>query len=76
VAELPTGTVTFLFTDIEGSTRLWSERPDAMRLALARHDALVRAAIETNRGFVFKTRTCQKSSPRLLEDPTSRSLES
>src|SRR5436309_8513323 len=52
---LPTGTVTFLFTDIEGSTRLWEEQPDTMRLALARHDALLRAAIETNGGTVFKT---------------------
>src|SRR5205814_1777715 len=52
---LPTGTVTFLFTDIEGSTKLWEEQPDTMRLALARHDALLRAAIETNGGNVFKT---------------------
>src|SRR5256886_6584009 len=52
---LPGGTVTFLFTDIEGSTRLWEENPDAMRLALARHDALLRAAIESNDGHVFKT---------------------
>src|SRR5207249_1792007 len=52
---LPGGTVTFLFTDIEGSTRLWEENPDAMRLALARHDALLGAAIETNGGQVFKT---------------------
>ena len=53
--DLPTGTVTFLFTDIEGSTRLWEGHRDAMRLALARHDALLRAAIESNRGVVFKT---------------------
>jgi class 3 adenylate cyclase len=52
---LPSGTVTFLFTDIEGSTRLWEQHPDAMRLTLARHDALARAAIETNGGHVFKT---------------------
>src|SRR5438477_8133777 len=52
---LPTGTITFLFTDIEGSTRLWEEHPDAMRLALARHDSLLRAAIETHGGTVFKT---------------------
>src|SRR5579871_2619109 len=53
--DLPSGTITFLFTDIEGSTRLWEEQPDTMRLALARHDALLRAAIETNGGHVFKT---------------------
>src|SRR5438034_3075778 len=52
---LPTGTITFLFTDIEGSTRLWEEQPDTMELALARHDALLRAAIETSGGEVFKT---------------------
>jgi class 3 adenylate cyclase len=39
LAELPTGTVTFLFTDIEGSTRLWEEYPKAMPDAVARHDA-------------------------------------
>jgi predicted ATPase/class 3 adenylate cyclase len=53
--ELPTGTVTFLFTDIEGSTRLWEQHPEAMRLALARHDALLRQAIENHGGHVFKT---------------------
>ena len=37
---LPSGTVTFLFTDIEDSTRLWEVHPEAMRLALARHDAM------------------------------------
>ena len=46
VSELPTGTVTFLFTDIEGSTCLWQEHPEAMRAASARHDELVRTAIE------------------------------
>jgi predicted ATPase/class 3 adenylate cyclase len=53
--DLPGGTVTFLFTDIEGSTRLWEEHPDTMRLSLPRHDALLRAAIEANAGVVFKT---------------------
>jgi predicted ATPase/class 3 adenylate cyclase/Tfp pilus assembly protein PilF len=51
---LPTGTVTFLFTDIEGSTALWAEFPDAMRVALGRHDALLRHAIEQSCGHVFK----------------------
>ena len=45
MAELPSGTVTFLFTDIEGSTTRWEGHPDAMRVALACHDALIRAAI-------------------------------
>ncbi len=46
----PSGTVTFLFTDIEGSTRLWEERPDEMRAALAVHDAVVRDSIEAHGG--------------------------
>ena len=52
---LPTGTVTFLFTDIEGSTRLWEANAAAMRAALARHDALLRACIDGHDGHVFKT---------------------
>jgi class 3 adenylate cyclase len=55
VAELPSGTVTFLFTDLEGSTRLWQEHPEAMKSALARHDEIVREAIEDCRGSVVKT---------------------
>src|SRR6187401_682028 len=52
---LPSGVVTFLFTDIEGSTHLWEEQPEAMKVALARHDALLHQAIETNNGYAFKT---------------------
>src|SRR5579871_3380539 len=55
MAILPTGTVTFFFTDIQGSTRLWEQHPQAMRVALPRHDALLRETIEANRGIVFKT---------------------
>jgi predicted ATPase/class 3 adenylate cyclase len=55
VAEFPSGTVTFLFTDLEGSTRLWEERPDAMRPALARHDAILRDAVVAHGGQVVKT---------------------
>jgi predicted ATPase/class 3 adenylate cyclase len=51
----PVGTVTFLFTDIEGSTRLWEHHPEEMQRALARHDVLLREAIEGNGGYVFKT---------------------
>jgi len=51
----PTGTVTFLFTDIEGSTKLWEQHPDAMRPALARHEALLADTIERHGGYVFKT---------------------
>src|ERR1700756_925220 len=52
---LPSGTVTFLFTDIEGSTRLWEEHPEAMRSALALHDGLVHGAIEAQGGRVVKS---------------------
>ena len=52
---LPAGTIAFLFTDIEGSTKLWEHQPDAMRPALARHDALLRAVIGRHGGHVFKT---------------------
>jgi predicted ATPase/class 3 adenylate cyclase len=52
---LPTGTVTFLFTDIEGSTKLWEQYPVAMEQALQRHDTLLRQAVEANQGYVFKT---------------------
>ena len=51
----PSGTVTFLFTDIEGSTGLWEERPDEMQVALARHDEVLRSAIEASGGYVFAT---------------------
>ena len=52
---LPTGTVTFLFTDIEGSTRLWESQQAAMQVALPRHDALVRQCVIAHGGHVFKT---------------------
>ncbi len=55
MAERPTGTVTFLFTDIEGSTRLWDQHPEAMRAAVARHDAILRDAVEAHLGYVVKT---------------------
>lgn len=52
---LPTEMVTFLFTDIEGSTRLWEQFPEAMRQSLARHDALLSGAITRWNGVVFNT---------------------
>ncbi len=48
-------TLTFLFTDLEGSTRLWQQYPEAMKTVLARHDELVRAAVEDANGQVVKT---------------------
>jgi predicted ATPase/class 3 adenylate cyclase len=55
VGDRPSGTVTFLFTDIEGSTSLWELAPGAMREALVIHDAAVRSAIDANGGYVFAT---------------------
>ena len=51
---LPSGTVTFLFTDIEDSTRLWQEQPAAMSNAHALHDRILHEAIEANHGYVFQ----------------------
>ena len=51
---LPSGTVTFLFTDIEGSTKLWRDHEKAMERAQARHHEILRAAIESNSGYIFQ----------------------
>ena len=53
--DLPAGTVTFLFTDIEDSTRLWEEAPADMADALRVHDEIVRTTIERHGGYVFGT---------------------
>jgi class 3 adenylate cyclase len=50
----PTGVVTLLFTDVEGSTTRWERDPETMRAALARHNALIQSAIESPGGYVFK----------------------
>jgi class 3 adenylate cyclase len=50
---LPSGIVTFLFTDIEGSTRRWEADADAMRVALEAHNRVLREAIEAHEGHVF-----------------------
>ncbi len=52
---LPSGTVTFLFSDIEGSTRLWESHTRLMQASLARHDSIMRKAITAAHGYVFKT---------------------
>src|SRR5215216_2463322 len=52
--ELPTGTVTFLFTDIEGSTKLSQEYADALPTLLAQHQKILKQAIEAHNGFVFQ----------------------
>src|SRR6476619_4225082 len=55
MADLPSGMVTFLFTDIEGSTPLWEREPDQMRVALARHHAILRTTIANHGGHAYKT---------------------
>ena len=55
MASPPTGTLTFMFTDIEGSTKMWEINAPAMQAALARHDDLLRSSIEEHGGYVFKT---------------------
>jgi class 3 adenylate cyclase len=52
-ARLPSGTVTFLLTDLEGSTRMWEQDPFATKAAMVRHDEILDKAIAANRGFVF-----------------------
>src|SRR6185436_13294766 len=53
-SSLPTGTVTFLFTDIEGSTKLAQEYPDSMPVLLARHHDILHQSIQTHNGYVFQ----------------------
>ena len=55
VADRPTGTVTFLFTDVEGSTRAWDSHPEQMNAAVALHDQIVRRCVTAHRGYVFAT---------------------
>src|SRR5947208_2826031 len=56
MAMRPVGTVTFLFTDMEGSTRAWEAHPKETRVALQRHDEIVAKAIEANRGTIILER--------------------
>jgi class 3 adenylate cyclase len=53
-AAAPSGVVTFLFTDVEASTRRWEADADGMRAALAAHDEVLRWAIEAHGGWLFK----------------------
>jgi class 3 adenylate cyclase len=72
---LPSGVVTFLFTDVEGSTRRWEADAEGMRKALAAHDLVVRTAIEAHDGFLFKHTgdgvVAAFSSPRTASRATS-----
>jgi predicted ATPase/class 3 adenylate cyclase len=53
-AQLPSGTVTFLFTDIESSTKLWEAHPESMKDALARHDEILQKAVESHNGQIVE----------------------
>src|ERR1700730_3637205 len=53
---LPSGTVTFLLTDVEGSTILWERYPEQMRQALIRYDALIESCVNSHRGLVVRPR--------------------
>src|SRR5262249_51158912 len=55
-APLPTGTLTFLLTDMEGSTRLWQHYHEAMRLALVRHDTLIEQVVAAHAGQLVRPR--------------------
>jgi class 3 adenylate cyclase len=59
----PVGTVTFLFTDMEGSTRAWEEYPAETRAALKRHDEIVAREIEANHGAIILETNRGKSFP-------------
>lgn len=58
--DLPSGTVNFLFTDIESSTQLWKQCPEAMKADLTRHNDLLRDTIEANGGIVILMRLCSE----------------
>ena len=66
---LPSGTLTFFFTDIEGSTRLWELYPDPMRLAMIRHDALIESLVEQYQGAIVRPRGEGDSRFAVFTDP-------
>src|SRR6476619_5866120 len=51
--QAPSGTVTVILTDLEGSTRMWEQDPEAMKSAMVRHDEMLEKTIAAHRGFVF-----------------------
>ena len=54
--DLPSGTITYLFTDVEGSTPLWQQHPNEMKSVMARHDSLIMSTVEANGGTVVRPR--------------------
>jgi len=55
-SELPTGLITYLFTDVQGSTPLWQQYPQEMRTVMSRHDSILASAVEGNEGMVVRPR--------------------
>ena len=72
VTSRPTGTVTFLFTDIEGSTRMWEEHRTAMRDALEQHDGIVRGTIESGADTCSPLRAMLFRLPSAIHQPPSK----
>ena len=70
-AAAPSGVVTFLFTDVEGSTRRWEADADAMRAALAAHDEVLRSGIEAHGGFISSTPGTGYAPPSRRRDQRS-----
>jgi class 3 adenylate cyclase len=69
-AALPTGTVTFVLTDIEGSSRLWQDHPDQMGAVIDRHDELLRSVVAANHGSFVKSKGEGDSSFSVFPRPT------
>ena len=67
-SEQPLSTLTFLFTDLESSTRLWEQFPQAMKAALERHDALLRAAVEANVRWSMQQLLALPEAKRVLQE--------
>ena len=74
MAEPPGGTVTFVFTDIEGSTRRWDAQPDTMLRALQRHDAILRKTIERHGGHIFKLGAARPLASEAVWPESGRNL--
>ena len=67
VPKVPTGTVTFLFSDLVGSTKLWAKDPDAMSASLRIHDQIFTETIAKYHGFVFQPRATPSPPPSEIE---------
>jgi class 3 adenylate cyclase len=70
MAYLPTVVVTLIFTDVEGSTRLWEQHPEAMHQAMTRHDELIKASVASNSGVVVRPRGEGDSRFAVFSRPT------